>query len=132
MLAFMHGETTDTLKRSKVFVYYNLHKHCFSVKALQGVNKGRVVAHTSQITLDNGLPRVSEAGRQRVITEGRKNVHAGIVGNVRGFDLLDSPKGCPITYNPFKHNTFVFTETLQPLQDKASFYLFNKKVLQLV
>jgi len=29
----------------KVFCYFNLHRKCFSIKALEGPNKGRVVAH---------------------------------------------------------------------------------------
>lgn len=131
MLTFMYNENLESLQGVKVFVYYNLHKHCFSVRALCGVNRGRVVTHTSQITLDSGLPRVSEAGRQRVIAEGRKNVHVGIVGIVESFVLLDNPKGCPVTYNPYRFETFVFADTLQPLQDKASFFLHDKKVLKL-
>lgn len=64
----------------KVFVYYNLHRACWSVKALEGVHAGRVVAHCEAVGLDGVTFKVSEAGRQRVLCERRKNVHAGAVG----------------------------------------------------
>lgn len=98
----------------KVFVYYNLHKHLWSVKALEGENKGRVIAHREFVLLANAEPKVSEAGRQRVLKEKRKNVHAGIVGEWKAehkvefyfnfFDLESSH----ITYNPYKYDTFVY------------------------
>ncbi len=71
----------------KVFVYYNLHKHCWSLKALEGKDKGRVVAHADDVMVYLAKCKVSEAGRQRVLNEQRKNVHAGVVGWVN----LDSP-----------------------------------------
>jgi hypothetical protein len=72
----------------KVFVYFNLHKKCFSVKALEGVNKGKVVQHTDNIVLLLPKFKVSEAGRQRVLREKRKNVHAGVVGWVDVFENI--------------------------------------------
>lgn len=69
----------------KVFVYFNLHKKVWSVKALEGRNKGRVIAHADKVLLRDVTFKVSEAGRQRVIREGRKNVHAGAVGTLEAF-----------------------------------------------
>lgn len=66
----------------KAFVYYNLHTGLWSVKALDGDLKGKVVGHAERIRLKNCEFRVSEAGRQRVLSERRKNVHAGVVGEV--------------------------------------------------
>jgi hypothetical protein len=97
----------------KVFVYFNLHKRCFSIKALEGAMKGRVIAHRDQALLSDAKFKVSEAGRQRVLKEKRKNVHAGVVG-----DWIDSSgdyatidavaiNGSAITYNPYKYSTFV-------------------------
>lgn len=59
---------------AKAFIYWNFHKRVFSVKY-----KGRVIAHASRFVACRAEFRVSEAGRQRVLAEGRKNVHAGIV-----------------------------------------------------
>ena len=64
----------------KVFIYFNLHRKCFSVKALEGAKKGRVVAHVNDAIVYNPTFKVSEAGRQRVLRERKKNVHAGVVG----------------------------------------------------
>ena len=65
----------------KVFVYFNLHRKLFSVKALEGPDKGKVIGHTTYLWLKDVTFKVSEAGRQRVLREKRKNVHAGVVGN---------------------------------------------------
>lgn len=62
-----------------VFVYFNLHKKVFSVK---DVKTGRVIAHANTVKLQNAYPKVSEKGRQRVLKEQRKNVHAGIRGEL--------------------------------------------------
>lgn len=64
----------------KVFVYFNLHKKVFSVRAMEGENKGRVIAHTTTVELRDAVFKVSQAGRERVLKEKRKNVHAGVQG----------------------------------------------------
>jgi hypothetical protein len=56
----------------KVFVYWNLHRACWSVKALQGLKRGRVVAHASSLSLTGCTFKVSEKSRQRVIRENEK------------------------------------------------------------
>lgn len=87
----------------KVFVYYNLHKDCWSVKALDGKRAGYVVAHRTKLELRDAKFKVSEAGRQRVLREKRKNVHAGVVGEWEPFkqeyDTL-------VSYNPYKNGHF--------------------------
>lgn len=82
-------------------VYWNIHKQCWSV-----VVKGRVVAHADTLWLKNVSPRLSQAGRLRVIRDGRKNVHAYLEGE------LGAPPGKPlcqgqIIYNPWQHKTFL-------------------------
>lgn len=102
----------------KVFVYFNLHKKLWSVKAMEGENKGRVVLHTKYITLVNVKPKVSEAGRQRVLRERSKNVHAGLVGEVLFTDVkvYKSEDRRQLTYNPYKFKTFVDKQTLEPVE----------------
>jgi len=96
----------------KVFVYFNLHRKCFSIKALEGPNKGRVIYHSSGVLLFDCTFKVSEAGRQRVLRERKKNVHAGVVGFLFD-DAVDGTYdhvlryGTPITYNPYKYDSFV-------------------------
>ena len=103
----------------KVFVYYNLHRKCWSVKAMEGPRKGFVVAHEHFLILKDCTYKVSEAGRQRVLRTKRKAVHAGIVGTlVRNENL----KGrCDrVSYNPYKGPDFVKVDDGSPI--KASTY----------
>ena len=93
----------------KVFVYFNLHKKLFSIKALEGPNKGRVVAHRRELSLLDAVFKVSEAGRQRVLRERKKNVHAGVVG--QWFDTTEAVDNkLQVTYNPYKYTGFVLKE----------------------
>ena len=64
----------------RVFVYRNLHQACWSVRATNGRDSGLVIAHADEIAMRDVDFVVNESGRQRVLSEGRKNVHAGIVG----------------------------------------------------
>lgn len=112
----------------KVFVYYNLHKHVFSIKAMEGDRKGRVVGYSTHITLSDAIPKVSEAGRQRVIRERKKNVHAGIVGIVESLGDMGVQAGQPVTYNPYKFSTFVLTGCLTPAPNGVRYYLHQKRI----
>lgn len=107
----------------KVFVYFNLHKKCFSVKALEGPCKGLVIAHTNSAVLSDVTFKVSPAGRRRVLTERRKNVHAGAVGQLEGGNYLVQITerymmlGTAITYNPYLYDSFVQRSTQQPVHN---------------
>lgn len=64
----------------RVEVYRNLTRGCLSVR-----HRGRVVYHLEEhedITLEDCKLVVQPAGRQRVLDEGRKNVHAYISGTL--------------------------------------------------
>lgn len=88
----------------RVFCYWNLHKACWSVRAAEGPQRGRVVAHMERLTLTNCTLKVSEAGRQRVLREGRKNVHAGVVGEwVEAAGYVQPVQGdVRLHYNPYR------------------------------
>lgn len=108
----------------RVFVYFNLHRKCFSIKALEGDRKGRVVAHSTTVLLEGCKFKVSEAGRQRVLREKRKNVHAGVTGTWINADRVEScyeflsMVGRQVTYNPYKYSSFIIKATEQSV-DKA-------------
>ena len=109
----------------KVFVYFNLHRKCFSIKALEGIDKGRVVAHANDVVIYNPTFKVSEAGRQRVLREKKKNVHAGVVGlwNDEEFNpsrtvSMSVMLGRAVTYNPYKYDQFVYRNTETPIDDR--------------
>jgi len=97
---------------AQVFVYWNLHKHCWSLRATHGVSKGRVIAHADLLMLRHVQPRVSEAGRRRVLAEGVKNVHAGLVGFVDLTDPVGMSYDCehsqPLAYNPRENESFIY------------------------
>lgn len=103
----------------KVFIYFNLHKKLFSVKALEGPKKGKVIGHVASAMVYDCKFKVSEAGRQRVIREKRKNVHAGVQGEWFGggqFIAEEMAKtATPITYNPYKYTSFVNKLTEAPV-----------------
>lgn len=105
----------------KVFVYFNLHKRVFSVKALEGPQNGRVIGHRTMLAIDSPTFKVSEAGRQRVIRERRKNVHAGVVGFLTApYDWKhEVVEWTPVLYNPYVFSSFV-TQLGKPVH-KARF-----------
>lgn len=113
----------------KVFAYRNLHRDCWSVKALEGKLKGRVIYHAKAVTLWNCTFKVSEAGRQRVLREQKKNVHAGVVGMLdeSTANWIPMSMGKPVTYNPYKYDSFVYKGT-EDKADTANFvYLAGNK-----
>jgi hypothetical protein len=108
----------------EVFVYFNLHKKVFSVK---DVKTGLVVAHTETIALEDATFKVSEAGRQRVLKEQRKNVHAGVRGKYTG-TITTNELGREATYNPYKFSSFVDKGTLEPIEKASVVHLEKRKV----
>lgn len=91
----------------KVYVYRNLHKQCWSVRDCK---TKRVVAHLDCLTLRNAKFKVSEAGRQRVLREKKKNVHAGVQGCFQSgagiLHLYDDSKFKRVRYDPYKRGDF--------------------------
>ena len=81
-------------------VYFNLHKKMFSVRALEGPNKGRVVDHFYQTIVEEPDFVVQQGGRNRVLREGKKNVHAFVRGNVRRIESNDFSWIIPLTRHP--------------------------------
>jgi hypothetical protein len=102
----------DPLLGRDVDVYFNLHRKVWSVRDRK---TRRVIAHVDKIMLANVTFKVSAAGNARVRAEGRKNVHAFARGRV--VDLAGGKvfNGVPITYNPYKHTTFVTKDFESPV-----------------
>jgi hypothetical protein len=86
---------------------------------MEGPDKGRVILHATELSLVNCTFKVSEAGRQRVLSEKRKNVHAGVQGT-----LLDaSPVGeheVKVTYDPYRFSTFVDAKSFKAVHHADS------------
>ena len=102
--------------KGRVQVYYNLHKKCLSIRY-----KGKVIEHAQEITLTDARFHVQQAGRERVLKQKRKNVHAYISGKLKEtFWFTQAPKYVwtakqRVTYNPYKHKSFVDKLTLEPI-----------------
>jgi hypothetical protein len=114
-------------KMNKVFVYWNLHKKCWSIRSQK---TRKVIAHSSEVVLSDCEYKVSEAGRQRVIKEGRKNVHAGVIGYWLPGVINHDREWLPVvTYNPYYLKTFINKETKEPIhKSKFCFLLDNRLV----
>lgn len=91
-----------------VRVFRNWKHHCYSI--MQG---GVVRASARQVLLADVQFVVRESGRQRMIAEQRKNVHAYAVGrlvdHVHPHDTRDLQRldGRPLTYDAYRDASFV-------------------------
>lgn len=132
-----------------VHVYRNLRQGCWSIKAYGAGMDGRVVAHTQGAVLVGGVDWVvSEAGRQRVLAERRKNVHATVRGDLLwlhrktqffhgmtadGLGARIAPsvnwtvrlpqRSVPVTYNPYEFDSFVRSADHEPVTYSDAAYL---------
>lgn len=128
----------------KVRVYWNLHRGCWSV---QDARTRRVLGTATQVLVRDARFTVSEAGRQRVLRERKKNVHAFVVGELEAAiwsetrDFVEpmswdvdrkgnnayraeaNAHGQTVTYNPFKGNSFVRPDTQESVSDAGMAYL---------
>jgi hypothetical protein len=96
----------------RVQVYRNLNKKCLSVVALGGARKGRVIGRSAKVTLSSCSLVVQPAGRAKVLRTKTKNVHAFVRGVPSACSLS---RGVRLSYNPYKHATFVRADTLAPV-----------------
>lgn len=102
----------------KVKVYRNLTQRCYSV-----MHKGIVIAHVLSCKLTNATFKVSEAGRQRVIKQKRKNVHAFIEGewDRSEIGMFDAVNVNRVSYNPYKSPYFMDGD--KPVHKASAAYL---------
>lgn len=97
-----------------VQIYKNLHKSRAAGQNIYSIkNKatGLVTGYTEDIVLKDATFKVSEAGRQRVIREHRKNVHAKIEGKIYNGGFYADTKISQVFYNPYKVDQFTNIKT---------------------
>lgn len=97
----------------RVRCYWNLHRGLWSV---QDTKTGRVVDRLAHLTVTDATFVVRPAGREKARREGKKNVHAFVVGEWDGTSWVNEDAGQHagydfITYNPFKYDRFTIPET---------------------
>jgi len=123
----------------RVFVYWHTRKKLWSIKAMEGFHKGNVIYHANALRLDHARFHVQDGGRKRVLREGQKNVHAGVVGelvaargpgdlgelpaevgNLNDPPPLDAaPHLAPVHYVPAMGPYFFWVDTLRPVTEAA-------------
>jgi hypothetical protein len=97
--------------------YRNLHTNTWSLLSRA---TGRIEAHPTEIIMADPKLVVQPAGVKRVRAEKRKHVHAYVRGRAlsdtecKSFNLADYT-WTRITYNPYKHTTFVYAEQNEPI-----------------
>jgi hypothetical protein len=105
----------------RVECYRNLHTGKISVREAGG----KVLTHEDNVFIRNPRFVVQPAGRQRVLAEQRKNVHAFVRGELLGFSagqlvgFTDWPGWTQATYNPYRTDTFYDRDTGVAVLDAA-------------
>jgi hypothetical protein len=119
---------SNSLIGERVMVYYNLHKHTFSVQ-----KNGIVVFHADYLKLKDVEFRVRVGGKEKVRKEKSKNVHAFVIGILEDFceypceEMPEEPVGEIITYNPYLYDSFVYKKTKEPLYNANEVVMINSK-----
>jgi hypothetical protein len=112
----------------KVMVYYNLHKHTFSV-----TYDSKVILHADYVKLSDVEFRVRKGGNERVRQQKNKNVHAFVIGRLLDYceypcDDIPSPSSDKIvTYNPYKHNSFIYKDSEEPVYTAKEVDMINSQ-----
>jgi hypothetical protein len=126
LLETITDDNEKTYIGDKVMVYYNLHKHTFSIS-----RNGRVIAHADYVKLTDVEFRVRQGGREKVIREKSKNVHSFVIGTLEDYckfpceNLPSEPNSNIVTYNPYKYNSYVIKDTEEPIYSAGEVELIN-------
>jgi hypothetical protein len=111
----------------RVRLYRNLKirdQRAWSIMAMEGPRKGKVLEIVDGAVLRRVTFTVSEPGRQRVIRERAKNVHAYVDGELEESFPLKSMRpqaggegaDVRITYDPYTMRSFVRTDCMKPVE----------------
>lgn len=123
----------------RVFIYRNVRRGCWSIRSEGGGNRGIVVAHADEVLLTDCTFKVSEAGRQRVLRERRKHVHAGVSGLLGAYHSFREPSvsgvintdvlSVRVHYRPYtfdKFFTFGDQGAMEPILTSPGAYFDNE------
>lgn len=110
--------------------YLNLNRGCLSVRSAAGASRGRVWGYAAAVEISEARFVVQAGGRQRVLRNRCKDVHAWVRGSTRviaeegrdvGRLLARWQEACArgeavdVAYNPFYTETFVRRTTAEPV-----------------
>lgn len=118
-----------TSLNQRVRVHFNLHTHRWSVTAMEGINRGRVVEHADNFALTDCRFVVSEAGRQRVLANQCRQVHAWVEGRVAPA-VTEPPAGATeFTYNPYRAATFTRRASGEAITTAPACWFIGRRAL---
>jgi len=110
----------------RIRLYRNLKirdQRAWSLMAMEGPRKGKVLDIVDGAVLRNVTFVVSESGRQRVIRDRAKNVHAFVDGDLletfalRSGESPSSGSLARITYDPYTMRQFIRTDCAQDVYE---------------
>lgn len=119
-------ELNKALCARRVRVYWNLHRKCWSI---QDTKTGLVMLHKDTVAIRQAKFVVRKSGQERVRKEGKKNVHAFVVGNISEHkpDLqYMQDNASEIWYNPYKMDYFENRDTGEEARQAYSVVLCTK------
>ena len=99
-----------------VRVFKNPKYGCYTI-----MQDGRVKASAKQVRLKEAAFTVRESGRQRMLHEQRRTIHAYIVGTLIEYIHTEDAKSMSVLpgrsarYNPYRYSSFVDSQTEAPL-----------------
>lgn len=110
---------------AKTYVYFNLHKHVWSVMV-----RGIVQRHAPMVLIKDADFVVRPAGHAKVLRDRAKNVHAF----VRGTDVSDQhfmtvDEGVQLSYNPYRGPHFYRKDTGEVVESAGLVVLKSDKTV---
>lgn len=98
----------DPWDATRVAVYKNLHRGAWSVRALDGAFKGRVVAHADSAGLVRAQMHVNQRAAARIAAGAAREVHAWVIGTLAEVTLTNPAR---LTYRPHQRAVFFLADT---------------------
>lgn len=109
-------------------IYRNLHKNCFSIQKWIPEKKGyRLHSHEQNIIAHEVEFKVSNAGRNSVLKNKQKNVHAFVY--CKNYITFAEPleTGDEIIYNPYTEPNFYYLNSKERIDKIDKLILTNNK-----
>jgi hypothetical protein len=125
-IVITESQFDSTFLGKRVMVYYNLHKHTFSIRYNE-----KVILHADYVKLGNVEFRVRQGGKEKVRADKSKNVHAFVIGDLLDYcvypceNIPNPPSDNIVTYNPYKHDSFVYKSTEIPVYQANEVDMIN-------
>lgn len=106
----------NALQDRRVMVYRNLHYKDEVTWSGKSMKLGQVMFHLPVVLMQDCKFKVSQKGRERVLRERKKNVHAGVVGTLCPFTVeVWSDPWVRVKYNPYTGPTFIRADNGEPI-----------------